>query len=53
MELNGEMIYPVLIYIYVHEDPEYILYYCPWKHGLLEFLLPIHNILCTVYVLYN
>lgn len=37
------------LYNYLHGNPEYLLYYCTWKHGLLELLLPIHNTLCAVY----
>lgn len=38
------------LYNYLHGNPEYLLYYCTWKHGLLELLLPIHNTLCAVYI---
>lgn len=40
-------------YMYLHGNPEYLLYYCTWKHGLLELLLPIHNTLCAVYMYYT
>lgn len=41
------------LYNYLHGNPEYLLYYCTWKHGLLELLLPIHNTLCAVYMYYT